>query len=587
MDTMEAAREPADSGRRASRARFTWTLVACCSFLAVYVSWQWLRWGGASSKVLIGDLFFVPLNALATATAWMAARRCARRPRLRRCWRLIATALFVYLLGDVVQTYNEAVAHIRPFPSLGDTAYLAFYPLMLAALVSFPSPRRDRRQRWTLLLDYALVSLSGAVPIWYLSLGPTIVNGGQTALAMADSVAYPIGDMVLLAGLAALLLRPVSDGSRAALTLLGAGLLGFVVTDLIYGWIALHSSYAGGDLVDSGWVVSLVFFAAAGAKQPQLAVALATGAVESYRRRISWLPYVGLAGTLGLAAVIEWHERNVLVLVIFGAGALLAVLVSVRQLVVQAELLDVQHQLRAAQTERAALLDRTLRHGEEERIRIASELHDGPVQRLAALGYLLDRASRMGSRGDAGRTVELLDEALVELRREIGGLRRLMSDLRPPVLDESGLYNALRDLVAHLFGDTTVDAQVMGESGVERLPPETETVLYRVAQEALLNVARHAEAHCVRVQLVPGTNSLTLLVKDDGVGFSPAVARARRLEGHFGLIGMRERIELEGGLWSLESTPGAGTRISVTVAWPGAVPPSQQAIRVRSQAVPA
>jgi signal transduction histidine kinase len=127
----------------------------------------------------------------------------------------------------------------------------------------------------------------------------------------------------------------------------------------------------------------------------------------------------------------------------------------------------------------------------------------------------------------------------------------------------------------------------MGESGVERLPPETETVLYRVAQEALLNVARHAAAHRVRVQLVPGTDSLTLLVKDDGVGFSPAVARARRLEGHFGLIGMRERIELEGGLWSLESTPGAGTRISVTVAWPGAVPPSQQAIRVQSQAVPA
>jgi len=100
------------------------------------------------------------------------------------------------------------------------------------------------------------------------------------------------------------------------------------------------------------------------------------------------------------------------------AVAVLVALVSVRQLVVQSELLDAQRALREAQADRAMLLDRTISRGEQERVRIAAELHDGPVQRLAALGYLLERSARLTRRGDGGG-LALVDEALAELSGEV------------------------------------------------------------------------------------------------------------------------------------------------------------------------
>jgi signal transduction histidine kinase len=242
----------------------------------------------------------------------------------------------------------------------------------------------------------------------------------------------------------------------------------------------------------------------------------------------------------------------------------LAVIVSVRQLVVQSELLVVQGALEEAQADRAVMLDRTISRGEEERVRIAGELHDGPVQRLAALAYLLERSARLTRRGDSGG-LALVDEALRELSNEIEGLRRLMVDLRPPVLDECGLENALRDHLATVFPTSGVTAEFIGGLGPDRLSPDTETALYRVAQEALLNVVRHACATHVRLGLERTGASITLSVEDDGVGFTPEQARARRRAGHFGLVGMRERIESNGGHWHLDSAPGRGTQLWATV----------------------
>ena len=347
---------------------------------------------------------------------------------------------------------------------------------------------------------------------------------------------------------------------RAPLNLVGLGLVGFVVTDLVYGWVTLHSSYAGGDLVDAGWMIALAFFVLAATAQPRLEAVGAPGLLTVPRRRASWLPYVGLVANL---AIIVHAQRSVdtTMLVVYAAVAVLVALVSLRQLVVQSELLVAQRALREAQADRTMLLDRTISRGEEERVRIAAELHDGPVQRLAALGYLLERSARLTRRGDGGG-LALVDEALAELRAEVNGLRRLMADLRPPVLDESGLENALRDHLATVFRQTDVTAELVAGLGAERLPADVETVLYRVAQEALLNVAQHASASNVCVKLERAGLSVVLSIDDDGVGFTHEQARARLHDGHFGLVGMRERIELGGGSWQLDTSPGRGTRIT-------------------------
>jgi signal transduction histidine kinase len=546
--------------RSVTRRRLVQAAVVCAAFLAIYASWQLARWGGSSHQTLIGDLFFMPINVAAVLAALLAARRCKATHRVRRSWQLIALALAFYLLGDVVQTYYEVVAREKPYPSLGDLGYLAFYPLALGALLRLPVTRRSPRERLTLGLDCTLVALSGAVPIWYLSLGPTLEAGGQGEIAMAVSLAYPLGDMVLLVGLAALLLRGAPAGMRSSLNLVGLGLVGFVVTDLIYGWITLHGSYAGGDLVDAGWMVSLGLFGLAATAQPRTEVTGEAAPVAVRRQRASWLPYVGLVANLGIIVHSQRH-LNTTMLVVYAAVAVLVALVSVRQLVVQSELLEAQRALREAQADRAMLLDRTLSSGEEERVRIAAELHDGPVQRLAALGYLLERSARLTRRGDDGG-LALVDEALTELSVEVNGLRRLMADLRPPVLDESGLENALRDYLATVFRQTGVTFELVGGLGAARLSADTETVLYRVAQEALLNAARHASATDVSVRIERSGASVVLSIDDDGVGFTHEQARARLRDGHFGLVGMRERIELGGGSWQLDSSPGHGTRIT-------------------------
>jgi signal transduction histidine kinase len=558
------------SDRSATRTQVVRAAVLGAGFLALYASWQLAGWGGASHKTLIGDLFFIPINVGAVVAALLAGRRCQAVPRMRRSWQLFALALAFYLLGDAVQTYYEVVARAKPYPSLGDLGYLAFYPLALAALLLLPVTRRNRRERLTLGLDCALVALSGAVPIWYVSLGPTLAAGGQGAVAMTVSLAYPLGDMVLLVGLATLIFRGAPAGMRDALTLVGLGLVGFVVTDLVYGWINLHGSYAGGDLVDAGWMVALTFFFLAATSQPVPETAGPPTRVAASRRRASWLPYVGLAVNLAIIVHAQRHVDTTM-LVVYAAVAVLVALVSVRQLVVQSELLVAQGALREAQADRSMLLDRTISRGEEERVRIAAELHDGPVQRLAALGYLLERSARLTRRGDSGG-LALVDEALTELSDEVNGLRRLMADLRPPVLDESGLENALRDHLTTVFRQTDVTAELVGRLGAHRLPPDTETVLYRVAQEALLNVAQHASAATVCVRLERMGSSVVLSIDDDGVGFTQEQARARLRDGHFGLVGMRERIELGGGHWQLDSSPGQGTRISATLPDDSAVP---------------
>jgi signal transduction histidine kinase len=527
--------------------------------LALYASWHLGHWGGTAHRTLIGDLFFVPVNLAAVGCALSAAGRCRAVPRVRRRWQLLALALTFYLVGDLVQTFYEVVARAKPYPSLADVAYLAFYPIALIALFQLPAAQANSRYRRILLLDCTLVAVSGAIPIWYWSLGPTIAAGGQSAVTMGVSLAYPVGDMILLLGLATALLRGTLRSQRWALNLVGLGLVSFVVTDVVYGWINLHGIYSGGDVVDSGWMVALTFFVLAASAQPKPDVNEAEPTAAS-RRRVSWLPYVALASNLALVVYAERLEGFTIV-VVFSAVAVLVVLVSLRQLLVQSELIDAQGALRDAQADRALLLDRTMSLGEEERSRIATELHDGPVQRLAAIAYLLERSARLTRRGDDDGLV-LVDEALGELSGEINGLRELMADLRPPVLDESGLETALRDHLLSAFRPTSVRIEFVGGLGTERLSPETETVLYRVAQEAMLNIVRHASATNVRLRLERVGASVVFSIEDDGVGFTSEQARARLSEGHFGIVGMRERIEFGGGTWRLDSVPGHGTRIT-------------------------
>jgi signal transduction histidine kinase len=221
-----------------------------------------------------------------------------------------------------------------------------------------------------------------------------------------------------------------------------------------------------------------------------------------------------------------------------------------------------QEHLRAEQSlqaERRGLLERTLRAAEDERTRIAAELHDGPVQRVAQLAYGMERVRLRLDRGDLSGAQEVLERIQTAAFEEVQELRGMMSQLRPPVLDQRGLEEALRDRAAAVERDHQVECEVHAELD-DRLASDLETVLYRVSQEALTNVVKHAGAKHVALSLHRENGSVALEIKDDGVGFDPGHT-AGDGGSHFGLLAMRERVEISGGSWELESRPGRGTRI--------------------------
>lgn len=220
--------------------------------------------------------------------------------------------------------------------------------------------------------------------------------------------------------------------------------------------------------------------------------------------------------------------------------------------------------LRRTDGERRRLLDGVVRATEEERMRIAADLHDGPIQRLTALDYRLESLVARLQPGDPTAPEERLRQVQDGLRREIGGLRTMMIQLRPPALDELGIEAALADHARAVEEQSgvlcTIDTHL-----VERLDPAQETVLYRVVQEALTNVVKHARAERIWLSLRGDNGSVVLEVRDDGVGFEPAQAGGAAGGTHFGLMTMRERVEMLGGTWSIQTRPGVGTRVRAVV----------------------
>ena len=137
-----------------------------------------------------------------------------------------------------------------------------------------------------------------------------------------------------------------------------------------------------------------------------------------------------------------------------------------------------------------------------------------------------------------------------------------MATLRPPVLEERGLVSALSDYVEVVRQQSGISCTLAAKLP-ERLPEDTEIVLYRVVQEALTNVSRHARASRARVELTETAEAVVLEVHDDGIGFDPT-AELGGLD-HFGLAGMRERVELAGGSWTVWSRPGSGTVLTASL----------------------
>jgi two-component system cell cycle response regulator len=184
------------------------------------------------------------------------------------------------------------------------------------------------------MLDLAVVAIGGATVVTYVVLGPTLEAGGPDVLTNAVSIAYPVGDMILLVGLASVLLRRTAVSSARALQFMVVGLLFFVAADLVYGYVQLHSTYQGGDPVDSLRMIAIALFAVAGAAQTSPGSSAVV--VEGRRGSASWAPYVAVAVGFGLL-IIDHRDFSLVI-----ASVVLATLVSVRQFLAQNDLAQMQ-----------------------------------------------------------------------------------------------------------------------------------------------------------------------------------------------------------------------------------------------------
>jgi signal transduction histidine kinase len=241
-----------------------------------------------------------------------------------------------------------------------------------------------------------------------------------------------------------------------------------------------------------------------------------------------------------------------------------------------ANLSNVNRNLVDSQWRRRQLLDRTVRVAEGERARIAANLHDGPIQRLAALGLVLDRCALRLDRDDPDGALDLVKRARRELSEEIHNLREMMSELRPPILDEGGLDAALRDQLSGWSATTGVESR-LEVAAHDALPSDSETVVYRVVQEALANVAKHARASLVTVSIGQSGQGLKVVIWDNGKGFNPRSQHEMLRNGHFGLVVMRERVELASGRFEVRSVPLTGTQVIVWVPVTSAGEPMEAA----------
>jgi signal transduction histidine kinase len=221
--------------------------------------------------------------------------------------------------------------------------------------------------------------------------------------------------------------------------------------------------------------------------------------------------------------------------------------------------------LRTSQETLARAQRQLLRSREEERARLARDLHDGPIQVLVGLNIQL---GLLLAPAEASPIGEGLGAMRGEVRELLADLRQVCAELRPPMLDTLGLGAALRALAEEWSAQWNVPIRLdlPPDATLRPLPGEVAVNLYRVVQEGLSNVARHAAARLVTVKLVWQTPRLILTVHDDGRGFVvPAHFHGLAAQGHFGLMGISERVNLIGGDWAVESAPGQGT--TVRVAW--------------------
>jgi signal transduction histidine kinase len=483
------------------------------------------------------------------------ALRVAADRRDRAAWSSMTVGLVAAFAGSTA--YFAYYQHLDPIPSpsWADAGWLLFYGLLAVGLV-LRLRTRARSMPSSLSLDGLIAGLTAA------ALAENYVDGADVPLEQDGvttlTAAYPFADLLLLA-LAVAALAMLGRGAGRSWWLLCASFVTFFVTDVVYADLVERGAYVGGEPVDAGWLVARLLLAGA---------ALASlRRTESRPVDLEGVTVLVLPGVCGLAVLgLLFHGS------LSGVSPVAAVLGLAAGVLMVGRTALTFRELRAlTEARQRALSERLVEAQDDERARIAADVHDDSIQALAAvdlrLGALRNRLRDRSPEEAAG--VETVMDAVhgASVR-----LRHLLFELETPVLDAS-LADGLRDTAAQLFEDSDV-AWSVEERGQAPLPQQVRVSAYRIAREALTNARKHARARSVTVTVDATGRRVEVHVVDDGIGVD-ATASASSGRRHSGVVSMRDRALASGGWWRSRPGPGGvGTAVSFSLPVPAGGGPS-------------
>jgi serine phosphatase RsbU (regulator of sigma subunit) len=356
----------------------------------------------------VGPLLVLPL-CFGGLLAWVWRRRASRtenQPAAMTGQRLapvlLGMGILCYVLGQMYFTFYDLVLQqIPPFPSIADVGYLMEYPFFLLGILLLPARPIPVASRARIALDGLMIMTAALTFSWYFILGPVIRQGGGTVLAKAVSAAYPLADIVLIACLLILALRPGEHALRVAAYLLALGLLFVVVLDSIYGYQTLNDLYVTGTILDVGWPLAYMLIGL-GAFAVRLAPAEALAHEAPPARQGLWrslLPYA-LVPAVGILAIYAWRASagsGSLAAGVYLGGAVLIGLVLLRQVLTIVENARLYNRLQGTYQEMEQKNDQLLRsqnelrRQEEEVKRLNKDLEKRVAERTEQLKSAMAR----------------------------------------------------------------------------------------------------------------------------------------------------------------------------------------------------
>jgi signal transduction histidine kinase len=471
--------------------------------------------------------------------------------RDRAAWLVMTAGLVAAFAGSF--TYFAYYQYLEPIPSpsWADAGWLLFYTLLAIGLV-LRLRSRARSMPFSLSLDGLIAGLTVAALAETYVEGAAVPFGGDSVATL--NAAYPVADLLLLS-LAVAALAMLGVGAGWSWWLLCASFVTFFVTDAIYADMVARDAYVGGQPIDAGWLVARLLLAGA--------------ALTSLRRTefrpvdLEGVSVLALPGVCGLAVLgLLFHGSHAEITPFASVVALCAGVLMVGRTALTFR------ELRAlTEARQRALSERLVEAQDDERARIAADVHDDSIQALAAVDLRLG-ALRNRLRERAPEEADTVDPVMDAVHGAGVRLRSLLFELETPVLDAE-LSDGLRDSAAQLFEDSDV-AWSVEERGRAALPKQVRVSAYRIAREAMVNALKHAQARRVTVTVDATDRGVEVHVVDDGVGTAStaSVPSARR---HTGVVGMRDRALASGGWWRSAPGPGGiGTAVSFFLPVAGA-----------------